>query len=123
MGCELVMVHYVYMCLYEGGWDFDGVVVQLMIQLVYRQELIIASHRGPTLSKASCETWIFAILETRPGKKPFDIGSFSKFQAVTGCTISEWLFPFSLFQLVDIRLAPQPLHLPPRGAHTASHAV
>ena len=127
---ELVMVHYVFMCLYERGREFDGCYCTVDDTVMYKHEFVISLGiivASPVevrrLSTASCETWTFVILETRPGENPFHFGSFSNFQAVRGSTIFAWLFPFSLFQLVDIRLAPQPLHLPPRGAHAASHAV
>jgi palmitoyltransferase len=41
------------------------------------------------------ETRTFAIVESRPGENPFDIGLFNNFREVMGFNLLDWLFPIS----------------------------
>ncbi|KIW70639.1 hypothetical protein PV04_02886 [Phialophora macrospora] len=43
----------------------------------------------------------FAILESRPGANPFDIGPAGNFKEVMGYTLLDWLFPLKPSPLVD----------------------
>lgn len=50
---------------------------------------------APRPPPPSVETRTFAILETKPGENPFDIGYFNNFREVMGYTVFDWLLPIS----------------------------
>ncbi|KAI1623104.1 DHHC palmitoyltransferase-domain-containing protein [Exophiala viscosa] len=61
----------------------------------------VAREQAVARPSTAPETRTFAILETKPGVNPFDMGPYNNFKEVMGYTVFDWLVPLRLSPLVD----------------------
>lgn len=55
----------------------------------------------PQTAEVPPERHVFAILHTRPGENPFDLGGFKNLQQVMGYSVAEWLLPLKQSPCAD----------------------
>ena len=60
-----------------------------------------ASASQPQTTNPTTERHVFAILHTRPGENPFDLGNWKNLQQVMGYSLADWILPIKQSPCAD----------------------